>query len=527
MMSRGIVFILLLPIFGCLTDLDTDKIGGNSLKPSIALPLINTSFGMKEFLERDSSEIVMQTDAEGVLFFEFEADNLLSIDFSEYFVIDDKTTREYITFSQAELDKLPIDLQVTKTVPYTIDFQSEEGDLIDSVFLINGKMGVSASSSFPTSGNMTFRFPSLSSNGEIVELVSESLDFSEEVDLQNLKVDLTQGGTTSNQFAFEVEVTLIYDASSPTPISPINSVVLEIELLDFEVSSIFGDLSERDLDAVSDSIEFQSFDNLENAAVRLEDPQILIGIGNSFGIPAELTLTKFETVDVDDNTSLTGSFDRTNLIEAPDYSSIGDTVYTNFQINKSNSNIVDFLHDLPKKINFEFEGKLNPDGASQDNFALSTSTIDLGFKVIIPLVGQVFGLEAEDYYDFDGISDLNGLEVAQLKISSTNGLPFTLDLGITFLDENGAEIYELLTTENQRILEGGKVNEFGDVVEPSFTENWITASDEDLDILKQATQIRVSSRVATSNDGNSVVKVTDFQQVTIKIGMYAQVSVEL
>ena len=174
----------------------------------------------------------------------------------------------------------------------------EERDEIDSVLLKSGELELKMLANFPAAGEVKFRFLSLSQNGQLVEITypwqysgtQPVLDQIDILDLSDLKMDLTDGGTTVNTFNFEVEITLNYEGQ---PVLPTNSLEIEVKLLDATFKAIYGKISERTIDPVSDTLKLDFFENLISGSFFLDEPAISINIGNGFGLPVTVNFSSF------------------------------------------------------------------------------------------------------------------------------------------------------------------------------------------------------------------------------------------
>ncbi len=531
-MKRTSFIYLLAILTGCNVDLDTNKIAPITVNPSIAIPIINSTFGFDDFVNSVDSIALIETDAEGLITLVYDSGPLFSRTLASYLDIPDKTTSQSIVFNNPELTGLPISLQITKTDQHIINLVTTQGDLLDSIFLEAGNMRLELQSNFPTSGQIIFRFLSMSRNGAIVESTYQwsysgavpSFNLSEIQDLAGLKLDLTNNGTTQNTFIFETELTVFYEGQS---VPAGTSFDLNLELLDFEVLSLYGNIAERTLDPISDTLQLDFFDKIDSGTFYLDQPEINLTIGNSFGIPAEIVLNSMVASSTRQQLGLTGSVNNPQTIGAPTVANVGDTVFSVLSINGTNSNLGNLISILPSEIRFSVGGRLNPNGSTSQNFALKESMINVNMEVRVPLIGRASNLKAVEEINFDGSADLNNLETVMFQVKSINGFPFSVDLQVYFLDQFGQIIDKLIEDENVRLLEGAQVDAQGNVIATSENVFQIEIDADKIRLLQNATTIRIETTFHTSNNGTTIVKVKDNGQVTIKIGMFASVEVTL
>ncbi len=526
---KRLFFILLIAtaIFsGCLNGFETNKIAQITFNPTLAVPLVNSTFGFEEFLESADSISVIEIDETGLITLVFDSGPLFSQDAASYITIPNTTTQESINFTTGELVALPIDLTITKKETFSFTIVTPEGDELDSIILESGSMGLSLTSSFPASGEVILRFLSLSQNGVILEDSIDwvyngqqpSLDFTDINDLSDLKLDLTDNGTSVNRFIFEVEITLNYTGQ---PVSANQSFDISLELLDFEFKSIYGKIAERSISAASDTIILDIYNNIAEGSFQLDKPEINLTIGNGFGIPVEVKLNSLIGANNTQVVGLTGSITDPQVIGFPTIDQLGDTIFSTLSINADNSNLSDLLSILPDKIIYGFQGTINPQGLTSNNFALKESVINMGLEIRIPLIGRVSDLKITKDFTFNG-GEVDGIVFALFQVSTDNGFPFSVDLQIHFLDPNGNVIETLIEEIDQRILEAAKVDGAGNVTESSQKTVLIQMDADKINRILEASTIRIEAIINTTNNGASTIKVLDNYEMQIKIGMQTE-----
>ncbi len=528
-MKRSFFNLLVLTGFlsGCISGFETNNIAQLTFNPKFALPLVNSTFGFKEFLENSDSASIIEIDETGLITLVYDSGPIFSQDAESHIKIPNTTTRESFSFTTGELVALPIDLTITKKQTFSFTIVTPEGDEIDSVFLESGEMKLDLDSNFPASGEAIFRFLSLSSNGVIEEDKFEweyngqqpSFDFTDIIDLSDLKVDLTENGTSVNRFIFEVEITLFYKGED---VFDNQSFDLSLELLDFEFKSIFGKIAERSITADADTIKLNFFNNLGEGSFQLDKPEINLTIGNGFGIPVEVQLNSLIGSNDTKEVQLTGSITDPQVIGFPAVEQLGDTIFTLLSINADNSNLGDVLSILPNKIIYGFQGTLNPQSLTNENFALRESELNMSLEIRVPLIGSASNLKATKEYPFDGAADVSNIVFALFQVFTDNGFPFSLDLQIHFLDPNGNVLETLIDEIDQRIVEAAKVDGEGNVTESSQKTVQIQFSADKINRIQDATSIRIEAIINTTNNGANSVKILDNYEMQIKIGMQTE-----
>lgn len=508
---------------------DLDKIGQFTWNPSLAFPIAKATFGFEDFITNNDTLVFIEKDEEGLIILTYENNDLFSQNAASYLELPDETHTESFSFDSPLLIQLPINLQISKTKFFSFMVEGEERDEIDSVLLKSGELELKMLANFPASGEVKFRFLSLSQNGQQIEITYPwqysgtlpVLDQIDILDLSDLKMDLTDGGTTVNTFNFEVEITLNYEGQ---PVLPTNSLEIEVKLLNATFKAIYGKISERTIDPVSDTLKLDFFENLISGSFFLDEPAIRINIGNSFGLPVTVNISSFEASNETSTLDLTGDITQPQLINFPTLEQLGDTIRTIITIDNTNSNLPELISMLPTQIIYAFAGTINPQGIADNSFVLNESIVDVDLKIELPLKGRLSDLEASTLFEFDGGEFTNDIDFVLFQIYTNNGFPLSLDIQAVFLDAAGTEL-EILIDEDNRILEAADVDAEGNVTLSKEKTIQVKVEGDKLQRIQNATTIRIEAVINTTGGGTTSVKILDSYQLEVKLG--AQIDFEL
>lgn len=514
---------------GCVGDFNTDRIASQTISPTLSFPLINSTFTMEQFLSAADTITAISVNEEGVITINYESDPVFNQDLKSFIVFDELEAQEQLQLENEEIQALPIDFTITKTKRYEIEITTDENDELDSVFLFDGDLELHIQSMIPVSGSITFRFFSLEKDGQVAEETFDwtyngtlpSIDITKVADLSNLKIDLTKFPGI-NRFVYDVEVTLEYEQE---PIPPDARIEFGLKLLDFDIGSVFGRIGERPLEAVSDSIALDFFSNIEGE-FSLTEPRLYLHVANSYGIPAEVTLNSLVASNGVTQLALEGVVNDPQEIAAPSITQMGDTVFTTLSISNQNSNLGDLISLAPTSLAFLFSGSISPGGPSTQNFALSSSIINLSAGLEVPLIGRASDFRATKTISFDGAKDIEQLKEAFLRFNTENGFPLSLGLQVAYFDRFGNKLGDLLP-DGQLVLEGAAVDGDGNVVENSKRITEITLDEATLELLQQAESLIIEARFQTTDNGQVDIRITESQLLTIKVGIIASTELGL
>ena len=523
---------LILFLGGCLEELgNLDKIQDYTWNPEVAIPISNSTFGLVDFLENDEVDDFIETDENGLIILTYQ-EEFESQDAASYIEIPDETYEESFSFGAPILIQLPIQLEISATESYEFELESEDGDKIDSARLNSGRVALNLVANFPASGEVSFVFHSALEDGIPIERTyswtytgqQPVLNVNNTIDLSDFKLDLTNGGTTSNSFNFDMFVTLNYDGQ---PVLPSNSLDLEIQLIDAGFHSIYGEFGTRELVSDPESISLDFFDNLFEGSFRLDEPSISVELTNSYGIPLGIDFGSLTFSNSEETQQLTGSIaDNLQIIDAPDIDQVGESVVSTISINSANSNLPDLISLLPNEITYEIGGSINPGGINEKVFVLGESTLDAKLDIELPLIGRMSDLKVEQEFEFDGPEILDNFNYALVKLTVENGFPLGTQIQVYFQDQFGQTL-DVLIEGDDTIFEAAPVDAEGIVNSTNTKVTEIELNKSKIDAIRNTQSLLLVATFATTDDGNVSVQMLDSYEMDVKMGIQTEFNITL
>jgi len=497
------------------------------LNPRITIPVAKSVFGFDDFITNTDPAAQFGTDEDGLLILLYQNDSLVSQEASSFLDLPDESASESFSFEAPLL--IPFNnfqFEISAKETYSFDFETDEGDQIDSVLLRSGQLALTLDADFPAFLEVNITIFSLLENGEYLRLTFESdtvnnepeLDISEILDLSDLKLDLTNGGTTINNFQYELEVILKYNGQS---VGTGNKLDIEVSVLDAAFNAIYGRIATRSITSEAQTIKLDFFNNLPSGTFYLDEPAIRARVGNSFGIPASINLKKLQASNDSETRSLTGTITQPQIINAPTINQQGESVETIISIDNTNSNLPDLINMLPTEIVFQYEGMLNPQGLSIESFVLYESLIDIDLEIELPLFGRVSDLKASKQFEFKGSDVVDNVDFILFQIYTNNGFPLAVDIQVDFLDATG-NILESLIEEDERLMEAAPVGSDGIVTSPAENTLRISADEDQLTRIQDATDVRIDVVFNTTGNGATSVKILESYELEVKLGVQTE-----
>ena len=531
-----LLVVLLSMVWSCegyLEQFDMDKLSTEAeIAPSFAAPVAKGNFSIQDILEavNDSSGLISQTEDEGLIYIYF-SDTAFSFEAAEFLKVPNQAPVDFQFIIGDEVDALSgINLGLWGSrlegevysfqIDEKIEFSTGKDDRIDRIDINSGSLNLELYSDLEHHGTINIQSSSIiDSDGNqlnrdfTISDLSGNYDETEVVGLAGYSFVMSHNNDNSFvDLTFDLTFTL-----SSAGISAADKVGIKVSVSDIEFDAIYGFISERD-STIEESFDLDFFNNIDELPeIFFADPQFNFSVHNSFGIPLSLNIQNFRARSAFDGSYTTLEFmGNSNVfsVDAPTIDQLGETVFSEWNINKeTTSNIDTLISSLPDKIDISFLAKVgSPEGATEQNFLLKSSKIELETEVILPLYFSTSGYTLQDTLDID-LSDIMSnasfIEGLEVRLTTINEWPLALAAQIHFIDASNS-IVASLPDEKKVLINAAPINaESGLLEEDAELEPYVlseTMDNTDLNDLKDATRMIFEVTVATSTapDGSIV-----------------------
>jgi len=383
-----------------------------------------------------------------------------------------------------------------------------------------------AESKFAENLNLSINFPDATVGGSAISPTAISLPKGSKTgtfDLSNANIFLGAVDTLTHNMLRVAVSPSISSSGNLVDFDSSDFVKLDIDPANIIIDYVDGYMGQKTWTVDVDDVDFDALAEL-GKGLTLTNPKMSIIVKNSFGIPILLELSliakdnKGASVDMQPPTMLFGY---------PTIAQAGTTVNSKFDIDKSNSKIVEALGLPPTKFAISGKAYLNKDGfKGYNDFVSSKSSMSLSFEANMPLsiIAQDFSIRdtAELKETLKGLDMFDFLE---LKIKTTNGFPLEGALDLYFADANGVILDSLVNTT---LVASGIPDATGKVV--TRTEN-MTSFLLDKETLKNiATETKFAQKLIfvthfyTYNKGTQSVNIHTDNQLDIAIAFRAKLA---
>ncbi len=512
--------------YSCIEkELDFDSIKTQKWNSEWAMPLVNSTLMLEDFLN-DSSGIINE-DPDGLITLVYESEELVSVRADEVAEIPDQVNEELKVF---DLPVIPPGISAEIPLVFSFPFElDEEGLRIDSIIFNQGSYNVTVSTDI---------------NRDVLDVeltVPNFLQLSNNEPLQiSMSLDNPQGTTITGDTTIDLSMyrlvfdepfadtnyvyihALIHFTGDDNPLNNPYFLQLNNDFSELEFGKFFGYAGERTVQ-MSDTIEVDIF-NVNDEGYFSFGPgsvNMTVEVENSFGLPVILDLetikayrTGFEPDSVDVYIFGEGN---PSLVEinSPAPGQIGETLNTT--IVSDNSNFHEALEISPDKIFVDIIGLLNSDNnPSISNFILDTSKISASMALELELFGSINGYTIADTIDFN-IDNLDNIESLLFAVDIENGFPINAVVQLEFVDSLYQVVHTLLP-DGEQLMTAADVSGPPDyrVTNPSSKITEIVLNKEELGQLEEARQILIKAVLTTTE--NQVVKIYSDYSIGLELG---------
>lgn len=445
------VFILILASYSCKKENDRPQWDVDVLGP-----LAYASLGLEELIGDTS----IQSLENGALFINYDTT------FSE-FEID-----SLYKFTDTTISTLEFFPPFPATLPANSIFPVDSNDIslgiggvqLKQAIIRSGKIRVEIKNVLQTKVIFVYTIPKAKKNG-ISFSITASVDsasgtdpkfFIGEYDLDGYDFDLTGDGNSFNSISYKV------DARSDPNGFPFNVlgndtlVNLKTTLLDVQPNFVRGYLGQTLTNAsVSANIGIGAL--IKSGTIALDSIKMNLDITNYIGADAQIVIPNFSSVNnstgnIADLIAPTFIQNYININRASINPTLADSLvptYYSIQLDKSNSNIVDLIENLPDKLNYEINLNLNPLGniSGSNDFVFRDRLINTRLRLHMPLRFAANQLTLSDTVPFtiSGATDFEPVGFTKLTLIADNGFPFDLNVQLFLLDSNQVVVDSILS----------------------------------------------------------------------------------
>ena len=342
----------------------------------------------------------------------------------------------------------------------------------------SGTLLVNAVSTIDNPLNFTYSLPSTTKDGIPVSVTANlpaappngTSVVDTMFDLGGHFTDLTVNGDSTNLFPQHIIGNLVYTGDLVF-IDLSDSIRVEYGLVDIIPEYIEGYIGSQSF-TVTDTLAFELMNRVLSGTASLEDADIGFTFLNSIGVDGELNVNRLTSVNNRSNTRVdldAAPFNNPLTISGARLPNIGQVSSTFIPISIQNSNIQDFISNLPDQVEYDLEVLANKNAIPSllNNFATYESEILALLDLTLPLYGFTDKLTLQDTSDLDfaSVELPDPLDEATFELIIENTFPFQTDVQLYFVDDLQVTI-DSAFSQGMVSVPAGTVDQNGIVQEP-------------------------------------------------------------
>lgn len=429
------------------------------------------------------------------------------------------------------------ELQDTIREWITIHDEDAQSRQLHNVLIDQGAFHYEIESTMGIATELTAEFPTVDSAGvtpmrKSAAMTNEHPTYSNDWNMAGCNLDLTANpdqpyNSLPVTVDYKVHTTggmLEFDTSQYIKVTVTNTDSIRFAYLE-------GNLRQFDQDIFSETLDFDLKDYLGEfmsvESLVLYDPKVNITYDNPVGIAGDLELNLVGKDDKGNSVDLFGGHQNKWRVVRPSCDSArqGLAASSGIYINKSTSNIVDFVKMMPKKIDYSGIFHVNSDFPNESsilNCVSNKGKAKLGVSIELPLnlSAKNFVLQKDVDLDMSQLGDLSMVEKVRLYINTEHQLPVNSTLTISLMDTTKAGPNQLLGTLDIVVLEAaqtenGKVPR--NVKKNTVEEVTLDYNDPMLEKFLQANKLRFEVFLETANGGTTPVIFYSYYGLNISV----------
>ncbi|MEO8762529.1 MAG: hypothetical protein ABI448_16645, partial [Bacteroidia bacterium] len=262
-----------------------------------------------------------------------------------------------------------------------------------------------------------------------------------------------------------------------------------------------------------DTTAFTAFSAIKQGMLNLNSANVTLTIKNQFGVNMSALLSNILSINT--NIPNTVTLTATPLNSAVHISSATNTGFgatattAIITLNNSNSNVKDFIGNLPGKLGYKLNASINPsylppNPSGSNDFGYYGTHFSADLAMDVPLYFSASNLMLADTVSLNlsTIGELKNINHGNLILTATNSYPFSINLNAVLLDENKHQIDVLFSSPS--LIESPPLDVNNRVISPLKSKLYVPLTTQKIANLQKAKYIYYSATFNTANQPNQI-----------------------
>ena len=464
----------------------------------VVLPLVNSNLNIKNFV----GDSIFQPDNSGLLNINVTR-TITAVKLDSLIKIPDTTIVNTFTVPAVIPTTLTPGQTLTFFPPSELAFNLSNGVALKKIDIRSGQLQVKFSNDLAEPLDLVYKITSATKNGA-------PLVFSEKVppgvnslvktyDLSGYSLNMRGLSGTIYNTIVQTYTVIVDPIANPVVVNYGQGAKAELTYSSLVPDYIEGYFGQQNIAIPLDTTRLDFLKNVQASNFQLSSATFNFKLINEFGAEFSGNLSNIKSVNSVANTVVNLSTNQLANININRATRVGTTVFPSVKtisLTTSNSNITGFLSNLPDKLTYEGNIKVNPLGnlSGYNDFAFYNTGIKVLADINIPLKfnADYFILSSTANIDFTNIKQLDRVNYGELIISASNGYPFNAKLQAYLLGESG-EVIDSLLVPGSNIIQQGLTDGQNVVYLSTRSELRMPLSKAKIESLKKSKKVKIQT----------------------------------
>ena len=266
-----------------------------------------------------------------------------------------------------------------------------------------------------------------------------------------------------------------------------------------------------------DTTSFNVFNSITKGILNLNSASVVLTVNNQFGVDMKADISNLSSINTNNPSVSTLTYTGVPLNNfivpaAHDNNGPNNPVVSVsaspkvITLNNSNSNVKDFIGNLPGRLSYKLTAQINPYGniSLNNDFGYYGTSFSANLNMNVPLYFSASNLMLADTVSINlsGVNQLQNINKGNLILTATNSYPFSINLVATLLDANKQPIGSLLS--NPSLIQVPPLDTYGKVISSLQSKLCIPLTSQKISALQKAKYVTYTATFNTANQPNQV-----------------------
>ena len=354
------------------------------------------------------------------------------------------------------------------------------------------------------------------------------------INLAGYTINFSGSNQTSFNTTVEIDSVMIAPNASPQGLLYYNQGIISKFTFEGMIPQYaFGNFGNQTITVGPDTTSFVGFNSIKKGILNLNSANVSVNISNQFGVAMKAKISNLSSINTFNPSVETLNTNALNNIivgagqdnNGPNNPVVNVSPATQtVTLNNSNSNVKNFIGNLPNKLSYKLTAQINPAPFANNfnnDFGYYGTSFSAKLSMDVPLYFSASNLMLADTVSLNisSISQLQNINKGNIILTATNLYPFSIFLNAVLLDANKHPIDNLFNSPS--IIEAPALDANGKVIAPLKSKLYVPLTPQKITNLQKARYVAYS---ATFNTTNQPTQVKFYSNYTLDLLLTADLN---